>query len=329
MIGELQGENDPSIIRIDSYYNYDGTLPINGRLDIISTECTLGSVYVTPISQDYTRSFITGTFGFDNFHDFAYTLFTPNVQDSLPHLLSTITFPGGLSFLTSYRTINSRNAVVFQGDADFLGVDAAGRVSLDLDTNIADVRLLLPMFSIGGGTLQFLSVDDLSTLYGITRNQRGSQNFYFSNNFDDLENPNVISTSIDQVLLQGSIMRLDVNMLLLGIVSRVNQIIDERTMVFTVHGNPFNGAFTAENTVQVTPVPDIEAENNSILDVVLDRAEEFNTLEQQVNERFQQWMTRIIRIGLQTDRLIAEYAAQINYLSERYIPDEQCRPEDY
>ena len=284
---------------------------------------------MTPITEDLSRSFLTGTFAFDNFHDVAYTLFTPNVQDSLPHLLSTITFPGGLTFLTSYRTISDRASVVFQGDVDFLGVDAAGSVSLDLDANIADVNLLLPMFSIGGGTLQFLSADDLAALYGVTRNQRGAQNFDFVSDFDDIALPNVITTTIDPSLLQGSRMELDANMLLLGIVSRVRQVIDERTMVFAVHGRPFNGAFTAENTVQVAPVPDLEAENNSILDVVLDNTDVFQTLEQRVNEMFQRWMTRVLRIGLQADRLIEEYTAQINYLSERYIPDEQCRPEEY
>lgn len=36
MIGELQGEDDPSIIQIDTYYNYDGTIPTNGKLNVIN-----------------------------------------------------------------------------------------------------------------------------------------------------------------------------------------------------------------------------------------------------------------------------------------------------
>lgn len=329
LISELQTQDDPETPGPINYIDNDGVTEVGDHLDAVNPDCKLGTSYMLPVSEDLSRSYITGTFTFDNFEDLVSTFFTTSSRDSLPRLTNLVQFPLGLGLMTSYRSASRGDPVVLQGDMSFLGVDAAGQARIDSEEGTVDVTIYLPMFTVGGGGATFLSNDDLSSLYGVDRHHRHSQNFDFVADFDDIERRNVITTHIDSQSMSDSQLRLDTNVLVLGMVARIAQTIDEQAIVFGIRGRPFNGYFSAESTVQITPVASIRNEDTSVVEVVLDRNDHYREMEQEANRLFEEWMTRILRLSLEANHLLTEYTSQLNFLNERYIPDEQCRPEDY
>jgi hypothetical protein len=329
LISELQSENDPTEVRIVNFFDNANTAVAGAHIAVIDPSCRQGNVYITIVTEDLHRSYLTANFAFSDLEDFMRALFTPAVQDTMPHLTNIITFPVGLTATTNFRTVHRRGVTVFQGTMDFLGVSSIGRIAVDLEVDNANMILYMPQVSIGGGACQFISAGDLSRLYGVDRHHQDSQNFHFAVDFDEIERVNTITAALNPSSLHTTRLDVDATVLLLGMVSRVRQPLTQDNIIFTVHGHPFNGAFGAESTVQVVPVPDISRENNSILRMILHRERAYLDLESSVNELFQDWMTRILRTALQADNLINQIGAQINFLTARYIPDSECRVENY
>ena len=297
MVSELQTLNDVARIHVSSFYG-EGD---NGEISVLNERCIVGSGYVTPITSDLERSYLIGDFNFDNLEHVLSTIYTTGLRDRMPHLMNSIEFPAGLGFMTSYRS--AQREFYMRGDMDFLGVNSAGRIRFDMEQETGDLEIYLPDWSIGGGNMRFHRDED--------------------------ENPITMSSQLNPQSMQTSRLHFTSGVTLLGISSQVDQVLTEQAMIFSIHGNPFNGVFTSENTVQVTPVRDIEAENNSILDLIFDQDRAYFELEQELNGLFQHWMARILRITLRADDLVSEYTAQINFLRDRYIPETHCRPEDY
>jgi len=246
-------------------------------------------------------------------------------DDIEPDIINSISIPYGLSLEYSYKNSKKSDPLIFTGEMDFLSIPGEARVHLDILEETALINIDLPTVKLGGGNLQLITREDLLNLYNFKESDKKDfkKKLDVRTDFNDLKKANTIKFKFEKDHLQESKLLLETNILIFEMIGRAISYLGEDFMSFEIQGNPFNGIFEAQTTVEILPVDSILVEENSVMKMELIDSKNLKNLQEEINNLLQDWVLRIIKLVEGIKSLKDVYSSKIDTREAIYIPVEE------
>lgn len=320
-----ESEHEPDVT-IYEYNVNEAEIDEDGSVAVIKNKCKVGATEFQIFDRLNKNSYSSKYF-FENFEDYMKAIFKVQSEDTFNVLINSVAFPYGLDHTYHYEQARNKKPLPFVGKMDYLGLNTFGEIWADLEQNKADLKIFLPSYSIGGGNLQFLTYSDFRAYYDVYDKNCRKGKFDTQLDCGDFRNPNTITSSFDPNSLADAVFTIDTNAVLFEILFRYTAPLDGKGMDISVHGKPFRGSFEAFINVTAPFTTIMQNEVYSTVSVELDKTDNFEELQKDVNQELQKWITSIIVFDSRISGREARLQGEKDYLTSKVGSD--CEVEEF
>lgn len=261
-------------------------------------KCIVGELYLY-ISKDFSQNNIRAQYGFRTVERLLSVVLDAKLGDTLPNLARNITFESDMVLSVNYTEYKAQaeesKSLTFAGAMSLYGIDATGEIVCNIKTNVANLVMHLPNFSMGSGNVQFLSSKTIAKYLGLSDDQNVADEVKkYSDGADVSTEENTLKIEMKIGSLSSSKVTLNANVLMFELVHRISIDISDQEISFPLSGKPFGGIFQADTFVRVKPVKDLQKEGNSVVTITLKMDDTINQLQKETNDVLKRWIDEII-----------------------------------
>lgn len=290
-----------------------------------SEDCRVGDVKLFLYTDYAVENNFKGLFEFEDIDSVLHVLLESPMNSNMTESVDEFIFPTGLIFEANLYDANELQEMELYGQMSWYGINSTGEITVFMSNDSALLVMNLPLFSIGSGNVQFLRASDLSEYYMVT--DEDDINDIISEDMPDSqieEGYNTLTVNITVGETEQARVVLDSNVYMFSMYYHVISTLISDQLHFTIPGRPFGGIFNASSTVSVTLVEDLQNEDNSVVEIIIQREENFDELETRVNDVLYEWIRNIVYTYERLQYIGVTIEEDRDEIQLTYVPQNQC-----
>jgi hypothetical protein len=183
----------------------------------------------------------------------------------------------------------------------------------------------LETFSIGGGNLQFMTVNDISGYLNLTNGENpiSAMTSYLPES-NITNTGNTLSANMTSGDLQNTNVIIHSNIMIFGMFRRIDVEMGNDLVKIIVEGHPFNGIYNANTTVSFSLESDLVNERNSRARIELEIDPNVVLVAQTANQILYEWADQIVQNHNNMRNEESKLTQEIEDITNRYSPESEC-----